>query len=326
MHGGAVTLSDKFLEDPWKPRLIVVTDMVDVTTFLSLTREFTSNSKVLTYFHENQISYPFSSRDEDIVQKRDRHYGFINFTSALASNVVAFNSHYHKTDFVSGLRKFMKAYPDYKLQNSVDQIEEKSMILPLGFEWEFYDSVPALDRPRSTKKTILWNHRWEYDKNPEDFFSILFELAEERVPFSLILLGKQTKKGPSIFEVAKDKLKDQLIWVGYADTKEEYISIIKSADIMLTTSNQDFFGMSVVEAMYCGVIPILPDRLSYSEHFHSELSRQYLYYSKDEAKQKLLSALKGRIKYNSNIKTYLNKYDWKEIIYIYDSIFKKLIS
>ena len=26
---------------------------------------------------------------------------------------------------------------------------------------------------------ILWNHRWEYDKNPEPFFQSLFRLKDE---------------------------------------------------------------------------------------------------------------------------------------------------
>ena len=37
MHGGAVTLADKFNKINWKPNLIIATDMLDFTTFLSLT-------------------------------------------------------------------------------------------------------------------------------------------------------------------------------------------------------------------------------------------------------------------------------------------------
>jgi len=325
MHGGAVTLSEMFLKEPWEPKLIVVTDMVDVTTFLSLTRKYTADSKVLFYFHENQISYPFSVYDKDVAQKRDRHYGFINFTSALTSDVISFNSQYHKLDFMKELRKFMSAYPDFKLQTSIDRIEEKSIVLPLGFDWEYFDTV-AEYHTKSSKKTLLWNHRWEYDKNPEEFFEILFELADEGVDFSLVLLGKQIKNGPPIFQVAKERLKDKLIWIGYAASKEEYIAIVKSTDILLVTSNQDFFGMSVVEAMYCEVIPLLPDRLGYTDHLPFELKGQYVYPSKKVAKEKLLAVLNGGIEYDPRIKTHLNKYDWKEIIYLYDSVFKDLIA
>ena len=34
---------------------------------------------------------------------------------------------------------------------------------------------------------------------------------------------------------------------------------------MLSTARHEFFGMAVVEAMQCGCLPWLPDRLSYPE-------------------------------------------------------------
>ena len=39
MHGGAVTLANQFNEMAWTPDLIIATDMLDLTTFLSLTKK-----------------------------------------------------------------------------------------------------------------------------------------------------------------------------------------------------------------------------------------------------------------------------------------------
>jgi len=36
---------------------------------------------------------------------------------------------------------------------------------------------------------ILWNARWEHDKNPEQFFEVLFSLDEAGLPFRLAVLG-----------------------------------------------------------------------------------------------------------------------------------------
>jgi Domain of unknown function (DUF3524). len=58
MHGGAVTLARRFLDSGAQPDLLLATDMLDVTTFLALTRHRTARVPVALYFHENQIGYP----------------------------------------------------------------------------------------------------------------------------------------------------------------------------------------------------------------------------------------------------------------------------
>ena len=51
MHGGAITLAEKFNNMNWVPNLIIATDMLDLTTFLSLTRKKTYNVPAIMYFH-----------------------------------------------------------------------------------------------------------------------------------------------------------------------------------------------------------------------------------------------------------------------------------
>jgi len=47
-HGGAVILARKFLVSRFEPDLILATDMLDLTTFLALTRKKTQNLDVLS--------------------------------------------------------------------------------------------------------------------------------------------------------------------------------------------------------------------------------------------------------------------------------------
>ena len=49
MHGGAVTLARMFMESGLSPDLILATDMLDVSTFLSLTRTNTGNIPIALY-------------------------------------------------------------------------------------------------------------------------------------------------------------------------------------------------------------------------------------------------------------------------------------
>ena len=92
MHGGAISLAKQFMEMDFNPDLILATDMLDLTTFLSLTKSRTAQIPNALYFHENQLSYPWSPLDKDLVLKRDLHYHYINYTSSLVSDYNYFNS------------------------------------------------------------------------------------------------------------------------------------------------------------------------------------------------------------------------------------------
>ena len=120
MYGGAVSLAKQFnaLED--LPDALLVSDMLDLTTFLSLTRKKTANLPVYLYFHENQITYPWSPTDADVSLKRNNQYGFLNYTSALAADKIFFNSAYHKSSFLEALPDFLRQFPDRREMANVD--------------------------------------------------------------------------------------------------------------------------------------------------------------------------------------------------------------
>ena len=135
MHGGAVTLAKKFMEGDYNPDIILATDMLDITTFMSLTRSRTAEIPVAIYFHENQLTYPWSPDDRDIIKGRDMHYGFINYSSALAADRVFFNSRYHMDSFLSELEIMLKGLPDYRELDTVEEIRDKSSVLHLGMDF-----------------------------------------------------------------------------------------------------------------------------------------------------------------------------------------------
>ena len=49
MHGGAISLAKQFMEMDFSPDLILATDMLDLTTFLSLTKSRTA--QILSLIH-----------------------------------------------------------------------------------------------------------------------------------------------------------------------------------------------------------------------------------------------------------------------------------
>lgn len=318
MHGGAITLADQFNDLDELPDLILATSMLDLTTFLALTRHRSAGIPVAIYFHENQLTYPWSPQDRDKKKKRNNHYSFINYASALAADKVFFNSEYHRESFLGALPKFLKQFPDKRGGDKVQIIKKKSDVLHLGLALDRFDEFRSSDKEKQSEATILWNHRWEYDKNPEEFFTTLFALKEKGVKFKLVVLGEQNEMNPDIFDEAKERLKSEILHWGYAETFEEYARWLWRADILPVTSNQDFFGGSVVEAMYCDCFPLLPNRLAYPEHLPEELDREFLY-EEGEFEARLETAIESvmgirQVDYQSIVK----KYDWGVLVSDYD--------
>ncbi len=219
MYGAAITLGEKYNEihdsSTSKPDMILVTDMLDLPTFLSIIIH--KDIPVINYFHENQFAYPWSENSVDKAKKnRDLHYGMMNYHSAYVSDKVLFNSKYNMDSFLLGLRNILKKMPDHSHMPNIDKLKKKCQVMPLGLELkklttqddanseshqEIKRKINSIDGP-----LILWNHRWEHDKNPESFFGALRKLKAQNIPFKLAILGETYAKIPEIFfkKVQKD--------------------------------------------------------------------------------------------------------------------------
>lgn len=320
MHGGAVTLAREFLASSLRPDLILATDMLDLTTFLALTRERTAHIPTAIYFHENQLTYPWSPTDRDIARQRDKHYGFINYTSALAADAVLFNSPYHLESFMGALPDLLKHFPDYNELETVEQIREKSQVLALGLDLQRFDEFGP--NRANEKPLLLWAHRWEYDKSPEAFFKALTILSERGLDFELVVLGENFSRRPDVFLEAEKTLARHIVQFGYVDTFAAYAQWVWKADIMPVTSNQDFFGASVVEAAYCDCFPLLPKRLAYPYIVPSEYHAQCFYDDFDDLLVRLAEAIANIEQTRRfSLRAVMAQYDWQAQRKAYDRLF-----
>ena len=85
--------------------------MLDLTTFLGLTKNEIQGIPIAIYFHENQLTYPWSPTDKDVQTGRANEYAFMNYTSALSADYLFFNSQYHLNSFTNACTFFSKAIP-----------------------------------------------------------------------------------------------------------------------------------------------------------------------------------------------------------------------
>jgi len=306
MQNSPVYYADLFHKHNLEPGTILASDFVNLTSLKGLIPNPDAWRWVL-YFHENQLTYPF--RDES---ERDLTYAQMNILSALTADSVYFNSRYHLNDFISAIPEFYARFGDYIPQDIAIQIRQKAKVLPVGLDLKQLDNVFA-SSPKDGPGVILWNQRWEHDKNPEAFFKVLFRLSDNSIPFRLIVCGQQYKESPKIFRTAKERLKDHILHWGYVESTDEYSTLLHRADIVVSTAVHEFFGVAVLEAIYCNNYPLLPGRLVYPEYI-PENRKKNLYSSEKELFEKLRYALENIDETREiNVSSIAAKYDWSEV-------------
>lgn len=226
-------------------------------------------TRKIIYFHENQLTYP--SRFE---KERDFQFGWNQIISSLAADFVIFNSEFNRNSFLSNLNSFVNKIPDYKPKGLSSLIEPKTQVI--YFPLEFPSQIPlnsSSEKNLNSPLHILWNHRWEYDKRPDLFFNVLFQLNTANLPFHISVLGEKFEESPPIFDEAKVKLESHIRNWGYTQSKEEYFKILQEADVVVSTTEHEFFGVSVIEAILYHCYPLCPNRLVFPEY----LSQEFLY-------------------------------------------------
>ncbi len=323
MHGGAITLArmaDQRIQDTGRPPdLLLATDMLDLATFLALTRRWSAGVPVALYMHENQLTYPLpADRETGSLHRqhseRDLHYPFMNYASMLAADAVFFNSRFHLDSWFQALPGLLNRFPDYRELDMISQLQDRSSVLPLGLDLRRLDTPGRTPELPAGPPLLLWNHRWEYDKDPAAFFRALGALTDEGLPFRVAVCGKNFRRAPAEFDRARQQLGDRIVVWGELDW-EAYTSLLHAADIVVSTALHDFFGVAVVEAIYCGCRPVLPHRLAYAEHIPPGQWGDCLYQTDDG----LLALLREAIaRPELNLREAAARYDWGQLIDRYD--------
>jgi glycosyltransferase involved in cell wall biosynthesis len=322
MQGGAVTLALEARRIEEGPDLILGTDMLNLPVFLTLSeRSDCQSAPVALYFHENQLTYPLQPGE-----KRDLHYGYINFVSALRADALFFNSGYHLGTFFEELPRLLRHFPDYCELWTVDALLEKAQVLPLGVALDCLDASRP-DRWIPRRPLILWNHRWEYDKDPGTFFRAIYALADEGLDFGLVLLGESFRNQPTEFLEARNRLAERIVHFGYAEDTASYARLLWQADLVVSTALHEFFGAAVVEACYCGCFPILPRRLSYPELIPSIYHDACLYDDFDGLLVRLRRALiHVQETREFTLEEHMVRFDWRTMAPHYDALFERVLA
>jgi len=318
MHGAAVTFARRWRAEEGrlgKVAGIFASSLLDAAALRGLLPASARALPLVLYFHENQLAYPVRVDD-----RRDDHYGWINLQSALAADRVLWNSAYNRDSFLSALGPLVGRLPDARPRGLAELVHEKSAVLPVPLDIHGLErmATEAPNGPGGKRPCrILWNHRWEHDKDPDAFFEALFRLADDGVPFEVSVLGESFERQPEVFERARERLGGRIAAWGFVEGRDAYARELARCQVAVSTARHEFQGLAVLEAAACGAVPLVPDALAYREIWPVEL--RY-------APGTLADALRDRIERTSHWRRYdpcpvARNFDWQTLLPQWRAVF-----
>ena len=316
MRGAALSFFER-VPDPREYDLVFVTDLIGLADLAALWP--TPRPPIILYMHENQLSYPVPPGS-----RLDYHFGFSNITSALTADHLVFNSNFHMYSFLNALPEFPASFPEYRPLWVIDEIKKKARVLYPGCR---FNSVSALVDNRTHKRPIVvWNHRWEFDKKPDEFFSVIDEVDDAGIEFDLVIMGENFNKIPLPFAAAKERYGARLLTYGYVESREDYYRWLSRGDVIVSTAIQENFGIAVIEAIKMGCFPLLPKRLSYPEVLPERYHDDCLYTSRKDLVGRLKSALTLPLPESAaSLPAAMERYAWKNLVEDYDALIEAAV-
>jgi len=187
------------------------------------------------------------------------------------------------TDFVRDLERWSKGFEDI-IFDVVDRIY-------VGSNFIKEDVI---------KKRFVNPDKIKVTGFPLDYRNLTTYCNEFEKENIVVFNGRNVdEKQPWLFEKLKNEvLRDpEFSSVRFVNTqklklsKDNYYELLAKAKVIVSFALQENFGFGILEAVYLGCIPVVPDRLVYPEHFN----QQYLYVTFDNCVSKVKMALKGKL-------------------------------
>ena len=322
MHGAHLTLAldaEATLDDP--PDVVLASSMMSVGGFIGAARSTIGAAPIAVYFHESQFSYPLSPLD-----RPDLTYPMVNWSSAATADLPIFNSEFHRVQFFEEAAKFLRQFPDRPHSTMVRDVEQRSVVLPVGVD---LGRIAATTHPKTSRvPLILWNQRWEHDKGPDEFVELIETLVSDNVDFEVAVVGERFVSAPESFDRLPDMLGDRLVAFGFLPN-DEYADILRRADVVVSTAHHEFFGIAIVEAIAAGAFPVLPDRLVYPDRIPEPLHGRCLHEDPMDLANKVRWAIENREEARdvaNDLSATVQQYDWTVVAPAYDAALEDLVS
>jgi len=289
MRGAAAWFADLVNQGlPVAPDLIFLTSFINVADLRGLLDPPLDRTPILLYMHENQLTYPLSP-EEDF----DYHFGFTNIISTLAADRVVFNSAWHRDLFLEALPSYLNRMPEAVPRQVASRLRGRATVLGVGLDrrplspdhfprYRGGECEPEAGPkwPRGKRHLILWNHRWEFDKRPDLFVAAVNRLLDGGLDFEVAFLG-EVRGQDQIFASLRDRLGERCLAYGHMPARADYEAVLDRADIVVSCAEQEYFGISVAEAVHAGCYPVLPRAQVYPSLYGAHCKGRHFYEGED---------------------------------------------
>jgi glycosyltransferase involved in cell wall biosynthesis len=301
MRGAAAWFADLMnTAEGSPPDLLLVTGMTNTADLRGLLAPPLDRTPLLLYMHENQLTYPLSPEEEF-----DFHFGFTNIISALAADRVVFNSAWHRNLFMEALPAYLGRMPEGVPRDVRARLAARSGDLAVGLDrtplpadhYPRYrggrcDPAAGPAWPRGERPLLLWNHRWEFDKRPDWFIAAVERLLSDGHDFDVALLG-ESRGNERTFDGLRDRLGPRCLAAGHQEQRADYEAWLERADIVVSCAAQEYFGISVAEAIHAGCYPVLPRDQVYPSLYGTRCRGAHFYDDPDGLAVLLAALLAG---------------------------------
>lgn len=215
-----------------KPDVICCNDTYSILTVIPL-KMFFGNISMIAIMHSDLIQIIRGKKGKIYKKVLYRYYSFV----LKQIDHIVFVSEGTREDYIN----------KFKLNS------EKTSVIYYGIE------LPSHKSRKESSKVVRLISVGRFEKQ-KDFATIIksFSIVQKNTPVELVLIGEGGEE-KSLLELSKNKCKRNSVkflgWKG----QEEIYKYLKESDIFIFSSLYETFGMTVVEAMACGLPVIATD-------------------------------------------------------------------
>ncbi len=318
MHGAHISLARALaaeVDRTGPPDVVLASSLLDVAAFAGAVSNVIPGVPIAVYFHESQFTYPWSPAD-----RPDFTYAMKNWSAAATADLVIFNSEFHRDVFRTEAEAMLNGFPDAKQVELVAPILDSASVIPVGV-----DAAALVGAVRTPQEPplVVWNHRWEHDKGPDELRAVVSALLDTGSDFAMAMCGEVFVSVPAVYEEVVDLLGSRLVHRGWMN-RPDYLRLLSTGSVALSTARQEFFGVGVVEAIAAGAHPVLPNRLVYPERVAALGAdpTESLFEDPDHAAALITEALRRPV--SEAVRSATLRYDWSTVAPTLDEALARL--